>query len=93
LAPPFKSCKFKIRFGQGIDRTGEVLFVGGHLGIIEKKGNTYLYDGTKLGVGLKQARATLDDNPELLELIANQVMLSMDADLDNLETTTEDLPL
>jgi recombination protein RecA len=93
LAPPFKSCKFKIRFGQGIDRTGEVLFVGGHLGIIEKKGNTYLYDGTKLGVGVKQARATLDDNPELLELIANQVMLSMDADLDNLETTTEDLPL
>lgn len=93
LAPPFKSCTFNIRFGQGIDRTGEVLSVGEYLGIIEKKGNTYLYDGTKLGVGVKQARVTLDDNPELLELIANQVMLSMDADLDNLETTTEDLPL
>jgi recombination protein RecA len=93
LAPPFKSCTFNIRFGQGIDRTGEVLSVGEYLGIIEKKGNTYMYDGTKLGVGVKQARTTLDDNPELLELIANQVMLSMDADLDNLETTTEDLPL
>jgi recombination protein RecA len=93
LAPPFKSCTFNIRFGQGIDRVGEVLSVGDQLGIIEKKGNTYMYDGTKLGVGVKQARATLDDNPDLLELIASQVMLAMDADIDNLETTIEDLPL
>jgi recombination protein RecA len=89
-APPFRTCSFDINFGEGIDRTGEIIAVGITTGIIEKHGNTLSYDGTKLGVGQKQAKATLLDNPDLAEIISAHIMQNMDADIDNIESELED---
>lgn len=65
LAPPFQKCEFDIRFGEGIDRSAELLDIAVEEGIVEKGGSWYSYSGSKLGQGIANARALLKDNPEL----------------------------
>lgn len=69
LAPPFRKCELFINFGEGVDKVSEVLSVALHVDLITKTGNTYSYDGTKLGVGLAQTKQMLKDNPEICDEI------------------------
>ncbi len=67
VAPPFKTAEFDIMYGKGISRTGEVLDWAVELGIVQKSGAWFSYDGTKLGQGRDKVKQALEDNPELLE--------------------------
>ncbi len=67
VAPPFRKCEFDIMFGEGISKTGEILDLGVELGIIQKSGSWFSYDGSKLAQGRDAAKALLRDNPELSE--------------------------
>lgn len=69
LAPPFQVTKFDIVFGEGIDRSSEILAIGEDIGIIEKKGSWFNYGETKLGQGGSNVKQLLKDNPELSEEI------------------------
>jgi recombination protein RecA len=69
LAPPFQVTKFDIVFGEGIDRSSEILAIGEDIGIIEKKGSWFNYGDTKLGQGGVNVKQLLKDNPELSEEI------------------------
>lgn len=65
VAPPFRTAEFDIRFGEGIDRFGEVLDAGVELGIINQSGSWFSYNGDKLGQGREAVRQLLRDNEEL----------------------------
>jgi recombination protein RecA len=67
VAPPFRRAEFDIMFGEGISRTGEIVDLGADLGIIEKKGSFYNYNGTKLAQGRDATKQCLADNPELAD--------------------------
>ncbi len=67
VAPPFKTAEFDIMYGEGISRSGEILDWGVDLGIIQKSGAWYSYEGTKLGQGRDAAKKMIEDNPELRE--------------------------
>lgn len=69
LAAPFQVTKFDIVFGEGIDRSSEILAIGEDIGIIEKKGSWFNYGETKLGQGGNNVKDLLKDNPELAEEI------------------------
>ena len=73
VAPPFKVVEFDILYGEGISRVGEVLDLGVGLGIIQKAGAWFSYDGGKLAQGREAVKALLKDNPELLETIEHQI--------------------
>lgn len=73
LAPPFQVTKFDIVFGEGIDRSSEILAIGEDIGIIEKKGSWFNYGETKLGQGGSNVKQLLSDNPELSEEIENKI--------------------
>jgi recombination protein RecA len=69
LAPPFQVTKFDIVFGEGIDRSSEILAIGEDIGVIEKKGSWFNYGETKLGQGGVNVKQLLKDNPELSDEI------------------------
>lgn len=73
LAPPFQVTKFDIVFGEGIDRSSEILSIGEAIGIIEKKGSWFNYGETKLGQGGTNVKQLLSDNPELSDEIENKI--------------------
>jgi len=73
LAPPFRTTEFDILYGQGVSRSGEVLDMATDIGIVQKSGSWYSYEGTKLGQGREGVRQMLDDNPELLKEIEQKI--------------------
>jgi len=69
VAPPFRAAEFDIIFGEGISKIGEIIDMGVELGIVQKSGSWFSYDGNKLGQGRDTVKQLLVDNPELaLEL-------------------------
>lgn len=73
LAPPFRTTEFDIMYGQGVSRSGEVLDMATDIGIVQKSGSWYSYEGTKLGQGREGVRQMLDDNPELMKEIEQKI--------------------
>lgn len=69
VAPPFKEAEFDIMFGQGISREGDILDIAADLGIINKSGAWYAYNGEKIGQGRENAKQYLKEN----ELVCAEV--------------------
>jgi recombination protein RecA len=65
LAPPFREAEFEILYGTGVNKVGELLDTGEKLGLVEKAGTWYSYEGTKLAQGRDKALAHLEENPTL----------------------------
>ena len=74
VAPPFKRCEFDIMFGEGISKAGEIVDLGVELGIIQKSGSWFSYNGSKLAQGRDAAKAMILDNPELAEELEAKIM-------------------
>ena len=73
VAPPFKSCKVDIIYGEGISRTGEVLDLGCELGLIKKSGSWYEVNGQRMGQGRENAKMFLKDNIEIFNNLVNEI--------------------
>ena len=67
VAPPFQRCEFDIMYNEGISIAGDLLDVGIQVGTIDKKGNTYTFGETKLGVGRENARQFLRADSKLIK--------------------------
>jgi recombination protein RecA len=65
VAPPFKQAEFDIMYGKGISKNGDIVDCAAGLGIIEKAGSWYSYDGNRIGQGRENAKNYLADNPEI----------------------------
>ncbi len=76
VAPPFKMAEFDILYGRGISRAGELVDMGAKLGVIEKSGSWFSYNGEKIGQGRDNARKLLEENPDLFEEINKKVRLA-----------------
>lgn len=63
VAPPFREAEFDIMFGQGISKEGDILDLAANLGIINKSGAWYAYNGEKIGQGRENAKNYLRNNP------------------------------
>lgn len=74
VAPPFRRAEFDILFGQGINRVGEIIDAATDMGILKKSGSWYSYQGNNIGQGRDAVKELLDDNPELADEVAQQVM-------------------
>ncbi|MBE6390748.1 MAG: recombinase RecA [Lentisphaerae bacterium] len=80
MAPPFKTAEFDIMYNEGISKTGSILDVATDLGIIEKRGSWFSFDGSQLGQGRDQTKQILADNPELQKQIHDRVIEKINAD-------------
>ncbi len=76
VSPPFKECEFDIIYGEGISRVGEVLDLAVELGIVQKGGAWFSYNGNKLGQGRDNSKEFLKQNPEIMQEIEDKIMES-----------------
>jgi recombination protein RecA len=73
VAPPFKTASVEIMYGQGVSREAEILDLASEIGIVDKSGAWYSYNGEKIGQGKENAKQFLRDNPDIKEEIENKV--------------------
>ncbi|MCP3659801.1 MAG: recombinase RecA [Bacteroidetes bacterium] len=73
VAPPFKIVEFDIIYGEGISKVGEIIDLGTTLGIIQKAGSWFSYDGNKLAQGREAVKKLLKDNPELCSTLESKI--------------------
>jgi len=94
VAPPFKVVEFDIMYGEGISKLGELVDQGVKLGIIDKAGAWFSYNGDKVGQGRENSKIFLKENPK----IANEVEAKIrdhfkEQEVDLIEETSKDKPL
>ena len=65
VAPPFKTASVDIMYGEGISREGEIVDLASEIGVLEKSGAWYSYNGDKIGQGKENVKIYLKENPEL----------------------------
>ena len=65
VAPPFRLAEFDIIYGEGISKVGEIIDMGVELGIVQKSGSWFSYNGDKLGQGREAVKQLLIDNPAM----------------------------
>ena len=88
VAPPFKTAEFDILYGSGISKSSEVIDMAIQLGIIEKSGAWFYYDGDRLGQGKENVRKLIESDKELMDKLEALVRAKV-AEKDNAEEVSD----
>jgi recombination protein RecA len=75
MAPPFREVEFDILYGQGISRAGDVIDLASDLNIVEKSGAWFSFGGERIGQGRENAKAYLEQHPELLDKLEAMILV------------------
>ena len=78
VAPPFKVAEFDIIYGKGISKSGEIVDIGIDLGIVQKSGSWFSYNGERIGQGKENAKNFIESNEELLKEIEEKIKAQSD---------------
>jgi recombination protein RecA len=73
VAPPFKQADFDIMFNVGIDHYGIIVDLGVESNVIQKSGAWFSYGEVRLGQGRENAKAFLQENPQIAAEIEAKV--------------------
>ena len=93
VAPPFTEAEFDIMYDEGISSSGDILDLGVHGGLIEKRGSYFRYGDILLGQGRDNAKKFLSENPSQMEQLEylirrqNSLPVSKPPDSKSLELT------
>jgi recombination protein RecA len=75
VAPPFRVAEFDIIYGKGIAKAGEIIDIAIELGIIQKSGSWFSYNGEKVAQGKENTKKVISDNPELMKELEDKIKL------------------
>ena len=73
VAPPFRQAEFQILYGTGIYHNAEIIDLGVQIGLVEKSGAWYSYQGNKIGQGKANAAKFLQDNQQIADEIEKAI--------------------
>ena len=73
VAPPFRNCEVEIIYGEGISFLGELVDLGVQMGVIDKAGAWFSYNGNKIGQGREKAKEFLKNNPDIAKEIEDKI--------------------
>ncbi|WP_205501788.1 recombinase RecA [Rufibacter psychrotolerans] len=90
VAPPFKVVEFDIMYGEGISKVGEILDLGVDLGVVQKSGSWFSYNGDRLGQGRDAVKQFLLDNEELMQEIENKIRALVKGEPEKVAAALED---
>ncbi len=67
VAPPFKVAEFDILYGSGISKSSEIIDMAIQLGVVEKSGAWFYYEGERLGQGKENVRKLIESDKEFMD--------------------------
>ena len=70
---PFKKIETRLMYGCGFDVNFNEIEMAIEKGVVIKKGNTFWYKKTKLGVGANKMSEFINNNPKILQKIKDDV--------------------
>src|ERR671920_648232 len=73
VAAPFRQAEFDIEFGKGISSAGNILDLGLEHGVVSKSGSFFSYGEERLGQGRNNAKAYLNEHPEIAKEIESKI--------------------
>lgn len=73
VAPPFKQAEFDILYNQGISLESEIINLGVQLGLVEKAGAWFSYNGQRIGQGKENARQFLKEHSAMAQEIETKI--------------------
>ena len=73
VAPPFKVATLDIMYGEGISKEGEIIDIASEIGILDRSGAWYSYEGNKIGQGKENTKLYLRNNPDLCNELENKI--------------------
>ena len=73
MAPPFRVAEFDIMYNEGISKVGSILDVATDLGLLEKRGSWFSFEGEQLGQGRDQTKAIIAANEELQQKLVERI--------------------
>ena len=79
VAPPFREAEFDLVYGKGINKYGDILDLGVRQGLIQKVGAWFTVNEERFQ-GRDNARAYLEENPDVAEEIEEQVRIALGLD-------------
>jgi recombination protein RecA len=89
LAPPFQEAEFDIMYGEGISRTGDLLDMGVEVGVIDKSGSWYSYDGERIGQGRNNVKKFFNENEDIYQDALKKVRTSLGLEKEATEKAAE----
>ncbi|MBL8097143.1 MAG: recombinase RecA [Anaerolineales bacterium] len=65
VAPPFREAEFDIMYNEGISKAGDIVDLATQFDVIVKRGAFFSYGETRLGQGRENAKAFLNQHPDV----------------------------
>ncbi len=73
VAPPFRVAEFDILYGKGISKSGEIVDIAIELGLVQKSGSWFSYNGEKLAQGKENTKKALLEDPRLMKELEDKI--------------------
>ena len=89
VAPPFKVAEFDILYGSGISKSSEIIDMAIQLGVVEKSGAWFYYEGERLGQGKENVRKLIESDKEFMDKL-EAIVRDKVKNMGNEETTATD---
>lgn len=74
IAPPFRQAEFDIMYSKGISTSGDIIDLATDLGLVEKSGAWFSYNGEKIAQGREAAKQYMETNPKTMAELAKKVI-------------------
>ena len=74
VASPFKQAEFDIMYGRGISKSGDILDCAVEMGLIEKSGSWYSFEGERIGQGRENVKVFLDEHADVTDKIEGMLL-------------------
>ena len=85
VAPPFRQAEFDIEFGKGISTAGCLIDLGIEHNVVTKSGSFFSYGEDRLGQGRNNAKAFLNEHPEIAKEIEDKIYQALGIDRDGVQ--------
>jgi recombination protein RecA len=93
VAAPFRIAEFDIEFGKGVSSAGCILDLGLEHTVVTKSRSFFAYGDERIGQGRANAKAYLQEHPEVAAEIESKVYESLGIDRDAVQAIDGDRPV